>query len=69
LGLHVLAFIGRLDMTASLEERLLPLFIMLIASMISAVIPIYALRRRRLNFQQDIIFIENARKPQALAWG
>jgi len=44
-------------MTASLEERLLPLFIMLIASMISAVIPIYALRRRRLNFQQDIIFI------------
>lgn len=44
-------------MTASLEERLLPILIMLIASMISAIIPLYALRQRRLNFQQDIIFI------------
>jgi hypothetical protein len=44
-------------MTASLEERLLPILIMLIASMISAIIPLYALRRHRLNFQRDIFFI------------
>lgn len=44
-------------MTASLEERLLPILVMLFASMISAIIPLYALRRRRLNFQRDIAFI------------
>jgi len=44
-------------MTASLEERLLPILVMLIASMISAIIPLYALGRRRLNFQRDIIFL------------
>ena len=44
-------------MTASLEERLLPILIMLFASMISAIIPLYALHRRRLNFKRDIIFI------------
>lgn len=44
-------------MTASLEERLLPILVMLFASMISAIIPLYALGRRRLNLQRDIIFI------------
>jgi hypothetical protein len=44
-------------MTASLEERLLPILVMLAASTISALIPLYALRRRRLNFQRDIAFI------------
>lgn len=44
-------------MTASLEERLLPILVMLTASMISAIIPLYALRRRRLNFKRDSIFI------------
>lgn len=44
-------------MTASLEDRLLPILVMLLASVISAAIPLYALGRRQLNFQRDIIFI------------
>jgi hypothetical protein len=44
-------------MTASFEERLLPIVIMLIAGLVSAFIPLYALGRRRLDLQRDIIFI------------
>lgn len=44
-------------MTASLAERLLPLLVMLFAGMISATMPLYALGRRRLDFQRDIIFV------------